>query len=134
MLWQYTVPRKVVRDLTIMANLFVFPSLSECCSLVQAEAGITNKALVLNTNFLPMLEFSTGNMLHFPMSSNPLSNRPFWFHMARELLAELDAMPSFWTWKEARNCYYNEDWIFTQQIEPLLWRRYAEESWENSTS
>ena len=114
------------KELNLVGNIFVFPSVSEACSLIQAEAAVTGKLLVLNTNFLPMLEFTRGHVLHFPMTHNSAGNRAFWRSLARELVQEMDAIPGFWTSTEARTSFYNEDRIFVRQIEPLLWRRNEE--------
>ena len=51
------VPRQVVRDLMLISNLFVFPSLSEVCSNVLLEASMCKQLLVLNKSFPSFFDF-----------------------------------------------------------------------------
>ena len=51
------VPRQVVRDLMLISNLFVFPSLSEVCSNVLLEASMCKQLLVLNKSFPALFDF-----------------------------------------------------------------------------
>lgn len=120
--WEMSVPNRVVRELMIMSNLFVFPSISECCSLVQADAATMGKYLVLNTTFLPMLEFAPHSIAKFPFSANnPDTNETFFKCVAKELIGMLDESKIFQATTLARTRNHNEDWIFTNQLEPLLY-------------
>ncbi len=47
-------PREVVRDLMLLCNVFVMPSVSETYSLIAQEAGLCGAFLVLNRDFPPM--------------------------------------------------------------------------------
>ncbi len=49
-----STPRKVVKSLYEMANLFVLPSTSETSSLVAMEAALAGNLLVLNADFKPI--------------------------------------------------------------------------------
>ena len=51
------LPNKVTRDVFEMANLFIFPTISECCSLVLLEAMSAGNLLVLNGDIDSMKEF-----------------------------------------------------------------------------
>ncbi len=103
-----------------MSNLFVFPSDSECCSLIQAEAAISGKVMVLNKSFLPMLEFGSDNVLCYDFNNNPNSNPVYYECLARELWGELQRDSTFMTSTKARTMKYNRDWVFKNQLEPLL--------------
>lgn len=118
--WQYSVPARVVKELLLISNLFVFPSDSECCSLVQAEASVAGKMTVLNKNCLQMLEFADTNCLAYEFANDPDRNPIFYECVARELYAEIQRDPSFLTATRARTQHANRDWIWKNQLEPLL--------------
>lgn len=118
--WKYSVPFKSVRELVQMSNLFIFPSESECCSLIQAEASISGKFMVLNRSFLPMLEFGSDNILAYDFHNDPNSNPAYYECLARELWGELQRDSTFMNSTKARTRIYNRDWVFKNQLEPLL--------------
>lgn len=51
------VPRKTLRSLFGVTNIFAFPSVSEACGLVMLEAAQTGNLLVLNSNLQVMRDF-----------------------------------------------------------------------------
>ena len=120
--WLDSVPAKIVRELTLAANMFVFPSISECCSLIQAEAEVMGKFCVLNRDFPPMLEFGGDAVLHYELTRNDPDTNPTYFEcVAREVWAHLQRDPIFVTTTMARTQTYNRDWIFMNQFEPMLY-------------
>lgn len=124
--WRYTVPFQTVRDLCIMSNLFVFPSISECCSLIQAEASILGKYMVLNRNFAPMLEFAHPSCLHYEFTTNDPDRNPMYYEcVAREIWANIQHDAAIMNSTTARNTVYNRDWIFRNQLELLVYRNFA---------
>lgn len=119
---RYTVPFRTVREMVCASNLFIFPSISECCSLIQAEASMAGKYMVLNRDFQPMLEFCSENVLHFEFTkNNPDANPVYYEAVAREVLANIRAEPSIVNRTQAITRTYNRDWIFKHQLEPLLY-------------
>lgn len=124
--WRYSVPARVIRELNLIANLFVFPSASECCSLIQAEASITNKFMVLNRDFLPMQEFCTPNVLSFQFNTNSPDDEKSEYYtcVAREIWAEFKTETAVVNGTRARNKTYSREHIFRTQFEPLIWKRY----------
>lgn len=123
--WRYSVPADAVRDLTLTANVFVFPSVSECCSLVQAEASVAGKLVVLNRDFLPMLEFGSEGVLHYEFSRNdPDSNGAYYDCAAREIWLNAQNNSIFVNTTLARTRTYNRDWIWREQLEPLLYKAF----------
>jgi len=48
------LPRESVRDLFLLSNVFLFPSISEACGLIMLEAAVAGNALILNRS-LPVL-------------------------------------------------------------------------------
>lgn len=119
---RYTVPFRTVRELVMLSNTFIFPSASECCSLIQAEASMAGKFMVLNRDFRPMLEFCTEGVMTYEFSVNdPNSNPEYYECVAREIWANLRAESSIMNRTEAITRVYNRDWIFKNQFEPLLY-------------
>jgi hypothetical protein len=124
--WRHCVPHRVVRELTMLANVFVFPSESECCSLIQAEAAQSGKFMVLNSEFEAMSEFAVDGTLTFPFTGNdPSANPEFYACVAREAWSKLQTETAILNATKARTTVYNRDWIWRRQLEPLLWRKYS---------
>lgn len=120
--WNYSVPHEVVQQLNLLANVFVFPSESECCSLIQAENAMLGRFTVLNRNFAPMLEFGDDRTLTYEFGNDPDRNKVYYECLARELWGELQQDPSFNLGTKARTKTYNRDWIWEKQLEPLLYK------------
>ena len=124
--WRYSVPSRVVRELNLISNMFIFPSASECCSLIQAEASIAGKFMVLNRDFIPMQEFCTPDVLSYQFTSNNPDDEKSEYYtcVAREVWAEIRTESAIMNSTRARNQTYNRDHIFRTQFEPLIWKRY----------
>ena len=58
------VSREIVSQLFQLSNLFVFPTISENCSLVLLEAMLSKNLLVLNANVPQLREFGGDNALY----------------------------------------------------------------------
>jgi len=123
---RYTVPFRTVRELVMLSNTFIFPSVSECCSLIQAEASMAGKFMVLNRDFRPMLEFCSEGVMTYEFTQNdPNSNPEYYECVAKEIWANLQAESSIMNRTEAITRVYNRDWIFKNQLEPLLYLRFS---------
>lgn len=127
--WKYCVPARTVRELNLLANIFIFTSDTECCSLIQAEAAVSGKFMVLNRDFPPMLEFASRNTMTFEFKKNDPDDsgviaRRYYECVAREILLEFRNESSMTNATLARTKVYNRDWVFLNQIEPLLWKGY----------
>lgn len=119
--WARTVPQSVVHDLMVMSNVFVFPSAIECCSLVQAEAAVMGKLLVLNSDYAPMFEYATQTTMAYPFSQNdPDKDGVFYKRVAGLLAAELEKDRILTQKTYSQNCVCNRDWIWKNQLKPLL--------------
>jgi len=124
---RYTVPFRTVRELVMLSNMFIFPSVSECCSLIQAEASMAGKFMVLNRDFRPMMEFCTNGVMTYEFTVNdPNSNPEYYECVAREIWANFQAESSLMNRTDAITRVYNRDWIFKNQLEPLLYLRFAD--------
>jgi len=62
-------PREVVRDLMLLCNVFVMPSVSETYSLVAQEAALCGAFLVLNQDFSPMRSIYGPKAAYYQFSS-----------------------------------------------------------------
>lgn len=122
--YEHGVSHDVVRDLFLLSNLFIFPTTSENAPLILLEAASCRNLLVLNDDFLPLREFFNENALYFGFGSARINRNyddeeKYLEDVARIIIAELSRnrpLNSFKHWKK----YYNNDRIFTEQIEPLL--------------
>lgn len=63
--YEHGVTSKVVSDLFRLSNVFIFPSISENCSLVLLEAMLSGNLLVLNRDCSGLQEFGGANALYF---------------------------------------------------------------------
>ncbi len=123
--WKYSVPHKVVKDLVSMSNVFIFPSVSECCSLIQAEASVLGKFMVLNRDFFPMLEFCVDGVLSYEFTKySPETHSSYYECVAREIISNFMNETSVLNATQARNETCNRDWIFKNQLEPLLYEGF----------
>lgn len=69
------VSGKVVSDLFRLANVFIFPSISENCSLVLLEAMLSGNLLVLNKDCSGLSEFGGDDALYFKMGNLDMGTR-----------------------------------------------------------
>ena len=121
--WLYCVPHKVVRILVRLSDVFIFPSIAEACSLVQAEASLAGAFLVINRQCNAQKEFSTPHVLGFDFTGNdPAKNPTYYECAARETWSWIAAWPTYWQRKAALRTWYNPDWIYRNQLEPTLIR------------
>lgn len=66
---------KVVSDLFRLSNVFIFPSISENCSLVLLEAMLSGSLLVLNKDCSGLQEFGAENALYFKFGNLDMGTR-----------------------------------------------------------
>lgn len=120
--WSEATPWPVVRDLTLLSNIAIFPSDFECCSLIQAEAAIAGKLLVLNGSLKASLEFPGTETISYKFQDHdPRKDDLFYEEAARRLMHHIDAFcQPFRTKTLAQNETYNMDWIWQKQLYPLL--------------
>jgi hypothetical protein len=132
--WRYCVPAKVIRDLMLLSNIFVFPTDSEVCSLVQAEAAVLGNLLVLNKDFPALYDFAPQRVLgyNFKINDPDNCNPEYYPAVAREIWGNLQEDLRFIATTEARTKVYNAEWIFKNQFEPLLWKGFSHKLSKNS--
>ncbi len=123
--WEYAVPHEAVRQLFQLSNVFIFPSLSECCSLILLEASICKNLMVLNQDVPSMREFG-GDRALYPQFGSTLyqvtyqDEDAYWEDWAKIIvgaLAQERALDSF----RLTLRQHSLDWIFQRQLQPLLY-------------
>lgn len=62
--YEHGVSSKIVSDLFRLSNVFIFPSISENCSLVLLEAMLSGNLLVLNRDCSGLQEFGGNNAIY----------------------------------------------------------------------
>jgi glycosyltransferase involved in cell wall biosynthesis len=115
------IPHQIIRDLMTLSNVFIFPSETESCSLVQAEAALSGCFLVLNADFSPMFEFVSPETVRYEFTSHDPEKDDFYYErVSRHLLSYMDKCTTFKNTTLAKTRTYNRDWIFREQLQPLL--------------
>ncbi len=126
--YELGVPREVVSQLFLLSNLFIFPSISENCSLVLLEAMLSKNLLVLNDNgFLPFHEFAKDNALYFDfgslVSTIQYNDRDqFMLDVAKIINSEMGQNKALKAATEARK-NFNYDAIFINQLQNLFYEQ-----------
>lgn len=131
-----SVPRKVVRDLMLLSNVFILPSRSETYSLVAQEAALCRNLLVLNYDFPPMRSIYGDHALYAKFSSNIDAMTGFDGNTETKYQPNFASYAHDWAAKilyfiEHEHCIAmstkirkerNPQAIFKRQIEPLFYK------------
>lgn len=67
--WSHEVPQNVVKDLFLISNVFIMPSVSETYSLIAQEAMLAGNIVVLNQDFPPFRSIYGANPIYRKYSS-----------------------------------------------------------------
>ena len=128
---EHGVPHEVVRDLFLLGNLFIFPSVSENCPLVLLEAMAGKNILVLNQSFPAMKDFGQENALYFRFGSlvddpqYPLGLEKYMEDVATLIISEYNNNKAIRAQTKLRR-EFNVDNIATRQLLPAIAEIYAE--------
>ncbi len=123
--WESGVPHEVVRDLFLLGNLFIFPSVSENCPLVLLEAMAGKNILVLNKNFPAMRDFGKEDALYFEFGSlvetveYHVPIEKYFEDVATLILSEYNSNKSIRAQTRLRR-EFNVNTIFRRQLEPAI--------------
>ena len=129
-------PRQMVRDLMLLANVFLLPSKSETFSLIAQEAALCGTILILNRDFNPLRGIYGKHALYYPFSSNINAMTG----MDGETTTKYDDIDGFFRDIALRVVYElennkvlaqqcrirktrNPDYVFSKFIEPLFYFR-----------
>jgi len=127
--WEHGVPHEVVRDMFLISNVFIFPTVSENCPLVLLEAMATKNLLVLNANFPALKDFAGKNALYFnfgslvqtPQFPNGVDN--YYRDVAKIIIQRLNNNMSLEAHKILKQ-KFSVDYVFKQQLEPAILEMY----------
>lgn len=122
--WEYSVPNDAVRQLFQLSNVFIFPSLSECCSLVLLEAALCKNLLVLNRDVPSMREFGGEKALYPQFGSVQFkvtyqNEDGYWADWAKIIQGALNQERALDSFRHVIG-RHNLDWIFKNTLEPLF--------------
>lgn len=120
--WELGVTQKIVSDLFRIANVFIFPTISENSSLVLLEAMLSGNLLVLNKKVCTLLEHAGSHALYFDFDyrEKKEDNERYYTDLAKIILSEFSTNKSLMTKQRALRMF-NYDTIFTKFIEPLFY-------------
>ncbi len=122
--YELGVPHKVVKDLFLLSNLFIFPTLSENCPLILLEAAASKCLLVLNESFPPLRDFFGKDALYFKFGSllenvSYSDENKFYSDVALIIIGEMNKNRPLNAFNELRK-KFNGDWIFKNKLEPIF--------------
>lgn len=124
------VPRDVVRDLMLISNLFIFPSVSEVCPNVLLEASMTKQLIVVNRDFPAIFDFGEDGKSCLAYNFGSLIKPGFRYrteegyaNLAREINEHLIHSKSNQQFLKIKKIS-NIDTIYHKQLEPLLYEKY----------
>jgi hypothetical protein len=128
---EHGVPHEVIRDLFLLGNLFIFPSVSENCPLVLLEAMAGKNILVLNQSFPAMRDFGAENALYFRFGSLvddpqfPLGLEKYMEDVATLIISEYQNNKAIKAQTKLRR-EFNVDFVATHQLLPAIHEIHAE--------
>ena len=124
--WELGVPARVVRELQMISNLFIFPTREESFGLVLPEAAIMGGSLlVLNKSLDMMKEVSGLNALFWRFGSfdntHKMEDPNFYYgEIAKVIVGKMNLELGIRA-KTFMKKTYNSDAIYKNEIEPLLY-------------
>jgi len=130
--WEQGIPHDTVVRLMRYSDIFLFPSVSENCPLILLEAALGKNLLVLNEDFTPMKDFVGPHALYFKFDSvttvtnHPMGEARYYEDVAKIIHSELANNRTFQSNREVRQ-KFNIDYIFKNQLEPLLFEDWGEQ-------
>jgi len=130
---KYRCPREFVRDLFLISNVFILPSVSETYSLVAQEAAICGNLLVLNFDFPPMRSIYGDMPYYYKFSSNMdaltgmdgetttrhTNDEVYYNQCANGILFEIENNRVIAV-KDMLRKTRNSQYVFRKHLEPLL--------------
>jgi hypothetical protein len=119
------VPKSVVRNMFSFSNVFIFPTIAECCSMVMLEAMSGENLMVLNGDIESMKEiagYEGGLFMKFGSIWNNTqyaNEEAYYKDWANIIIHQLDSdMPKLA--KKRADTVFNEDWVYENQVKGLL--------------
>lgn len=123
------VPHDVVKDMLLISDLFILPSVSEGCSLIMLEAALAKNAIVLNDDLETLkdfggkknskLESKKSEYLHFGSAKIPMDyydEDNEWNTMAIQLLDYIQSNANLNFFRYVRK-FHSPDFVFDNILE-----------------
>lgn len=131
--YELGIDHEVVRDLYLLSNVFIFPSVSENCPLVLLEAMASKNILVLNNDFEAFKDFGQTNAIYFNFSSltgmhpdYPRGEDNYYSDIATLIVDQYEQHKAIKAQTRIRR-EFNIDSIFERQLNPAIKNIYAGE-------
>jgi len=124
--YEVCVPRRVVRELMVVGNVFPLLSRSEACSLSMLEAAMCGMIVILNEDFPPFREFGRQDLVFWMAVSSDRATTNYgggedqYFKDCAQNLHALYEQHTALRFKNRVQKRFNRNWIFRNQLEPLL--------------
>jgi glycosyltransferase involved in cell wall biosynthesis len=131
---QLGLPKPVVQDLLRLSDLFILPSISECCSMVMLEAGANKNLMILNQDLWSLHEFGGQIMnnstsrsamyLEFGSRTRPIANyhpspEEWYKNKALEIIEYQNSNQAINFFKTIRK-RHNPEWVYRNQLLPCI--------------
>lgn len=116
------ISAKAVSDLFRLSNIFIFPTISENCSLVLLEAQLAGNLCVLNKNVRQLAEFGGHESLYFDFDfrEGELENERYYLDLAKIVGSEFENSRVLQA-KRRLLTKHNLDYCFKKYLEPLFY-------------
>lgn len=120
--YELGVTPKVISDLFRLSNIFVFPTVSENCSLILLEAELSGNLLVLNERVRSLAEFGREHALYlnFEYREQKEENEKYYTELAMIVGSAFENDRALQV-KRSTLQRHNYDYIFKKQLEPLFY-------------
>jgi len=118
------IPKRMIRELLLCSNLFIFPTREESFGLVVPEAALHGVQLVLNRSLTQQYEVAGHNALFFDFGSyrhehhNKMGDR-YYAEIAIIILGKMAKSDVIRSKTFARKCY-NMDYLYRTEYEPVM--------------
>lgn len=124
--YEVYTPRRVVRELMQLADIFPLLSDSEGCPLTMLEAALSGCLVILNEDFPPLVEYGEIDLVAYMKVSstrarttyNP-SEDAYYRDKAREIYALLENNRAY-RFKKKVQQRYNRRWVWLNQLRPTI--------------
>ena len=121
------VSREVISQLFQLSNIFIFPTISENCSLILLEAMMSKNLLVLNANVPQLREFAKENALYMDFESkdtkvNYQNENAYYADWAKIVESQMKQNKPLNAQRDLLK-NYNLDNIFRHSLEPLYFEK-----------
>jgi len=127
--WEKGVPQKVVRDMLLIANIFILPSQSETFSVSMVEAAACKNLCILNEDLNVLKEIGGNDAVYSGWGSEHSGTKierhykpnehAFFMDEAKRLIEELKKNKVL-TYQRKILRITNPDWVWKNQLEPLI--------------